>query len=118
MVGRSSKNDADKVHLYLNGKNRIDSFANILRNVNSDSTLTIDPETLPGSSVYSLSDHYHYDNLGLPSYILTTGLHGDYHRTTDTPEKLSYDGMGRLVKLLYNAVRHFADEEDPWDMDK
>jgi len=118
MVGRPSKNDADEVHLYLNGKNRIESFANILRNVDSDSTLTIDPETLPGSSVYSLSDHYHYDNLGLPSYILTTGLHGDYHRTTDTPEKLSYDGMGRLVKLIYNAVRHFADEENPWDMDK
>jgi len=114
MVGRPSRNDADKVHLYLNGKNRIESFANILRNVNRDSTLSIDPETLPGSSVYSLSDHYHYDKLGLPSYILTTGLHSDYHRTSDTPEKLSYSGMAKIVDLVYSAIRHFADEGEPW----
>jgi hypothetical protein len=114
MVGRLSVNEQKGLHLHVNGKNRMNDFAQILNEINIDSMLFVDSKTLAGSSVYSLSDHYHYDRLGLPSYILTTGLHADYHEPTDTPEKLSYDGMGRLVKLIYNAVRHFADDSEPW----
>lgn len=116
MVGRLLANEQEGIHLHINGKNRMNEFAQILNEINVDSMLFVDSETLAGSSVYSLSDHYHYDNLGLPSYILTTGLHTDYHKPTDTPEKLSYEGMGRLVKLIYNTVRYFADSDNPWQV--
>lgn len=114
MVGRLSGSKQDSLHLHINGKNRFNDFAQILKEINTDSLLVVDSESLSGSSVYSLSDHYHYDKLGLPSYILTTGMHTDYHKPTDTPDKLSYQGMGRLVKLIYNTVRYFADTDNPF----
>ena len=114
MVGRLDKSGAKPGGFCIGGNNRINDFTRVLMSVRPDTTFVIDGETLAGISVHTLADHYHYDHRGVPSYLLTTGLHPDYHEPTDTPEKLSYEGMVDVLNLLYNAVRHFADSENPW----
>ena len=37
-----------------------------------------------------------------------TGSHTDYHRPTDTAEKINYDGMVRLARLVADVVRELA----------
>jgi len=37
-----------------------------------------------------------------------TGSHADYHRPTDTAEKINYEGMTRLAGLVEGIVRELA----------
>jgi S1-C subfamily serine protease len=39
---------------------------------------------------------------------LFTGSHSDYHRPTDTADKLNYDGMARITHLVAEIVRELA----------
>lgn len=38
--------------------------------------------------------------MGLPCILITTGYHDDYHRVSDTPEKLNYEGMRNISEYL------------------
>ena len=39
---------------------------------------------------------------------LFTGSHSDYHRPTDTAEKINYAGMQRITQLVADIVRELA----------
>lgn len=47
----------------------------------------------------TVNDMTVYCDAHLPAISLTTGLHDDYHRTTDTPDKLNYAGMGLILQF-------------------
>jgi len=51
------------------------------------------------------SDHSSFSERGVPAIAFFTGFHGDYHRTTDTPDKLDVSGIGRIVDLVEAVVR-------------
>ena len=43
-----------------------------------------------GQRIFYRSDHYNFAKMGVPIAFFTDGLHVDYHRPTDTPEKIDY----------------------------
>jgi len=49
------------------------------------------------------SDHWSFLKEGIPSLLLFTGFHPDYHRATDTADKINYTKMERILKLIYLA---------------
>src|SRR5215469_5386040 len=53
-----------------------------------------------GQRVFYRSDHYNFAKLGIPIAFFTTGLHPDYHRPTDTPEKIDYKEMQQICKTM------------------
>ncbi len=55
------------------------------------------------------SDHTSFILKGVPSVHLFTGSHADYHKPTDTPEKIDYEGMLRIADLVETLVRRIAD---------
>ena len=57
-----------------------------------------DPE-----GVYTRSDHYSYAAKGIPIAFFTTGLHQDYHRVTDTVDKITFPKMARIAQLVYES---------------
>ncbi len=40
-----------------------------------------------GQRIFYRSDHYNFAKMGIPIAFFTVGLHPDYHRPTDTPER-------------------------------
>ena len=38
--------------------------------------------------------------MGIPIAFFTTGLHVDYHRPTDTPEKIDYQEMQQISRTV------------------
>ena len=54
------------------------------------------------------SDHASFYAKKVPVLHLFTGTHGDYHRPTDTAEKINYEGMGQLADLVTEIVRELA----------
>jgi Zn-dependent M28 family amino/carboxypeptidase len=53
-----------------------------------------------GQRIFYRSDHYNFAKMGIPIVFFTTGLHPDYHRPTDTPDKLDYKEMVIVSKTV------------------
>jgi Zn-dependent M28 family amino/carboxypeptidase len=53
-----------------------------------------------GQRIFYRSDHYNFAKMGIPIAFFTTGLHPDYHRPTDTPDKIDYAEMQMVSKTI------------------
>lgn len=47
------------------------------------------------------SDHLYFVKKDVPAIAYFTGIHKDYHKPTDTPEKLNYENMENIARLVY-----------------
>ena len=54
------------------------------------------------------SDHSSFYARKVPVLHLFTGSHSDYHRPSDTADKINYDGMARIAHLVADIVRELA----------
>jgi len=50
------------------------------------------------------SDHAPFYNKGIPVVFLHTGSHPHYHKPTDTPDRLNYDGLTDISKLALEII--------------
>jgi Zn-dependent M28 family amino/carboxypeptidase len=53
-----------------------------------------------GQRIFYRSDHYNFAKMGIPIAFFTIGLHVDYHRPTDTPEKIDYHEIQIISKTV------------------
>jgi hypothetical protein len=53
-----------------------------------------------GQGIFFRSDHYNFARMGIPIAFFTIGLHVDYHRPTDTPEKIDYKQIEIISKTV------------------
>jgi Zn-dependent M28 family amino/carboxypeptidase len=54
------------------------------------------------------SDHMSFALQRIPVLFLFTGLHADYHRPTDTADKVNYAGIDRIVTVAQRVVTALA----------
>jgi hypothetical protein len=58
------------------------------------------------------SDHASFYAKKIPVFHVFTGTHADYHRPTDTAEKINYEGLARLVALAADIIREVAESPE------
>ena len=68
--------------------------------------------TFPQQTIAS-SDHISFLNEGVPGIHLFGGVTEDYHRPSDTADKLDLDGMSDIALWLEEAIVYLADNTDP-----
>lgn len=49
------------------------------------------------------SDHWPFMQVGVPALFYHTGLHPDYHRQDDIPERINYEKLEKVVRLVYQT---------------
>jgi hypothetical protein len=112
MIGRDDCNNQEDEHsngVFIVGADRISTdLHNLIIETNGTmiKPLTLDYEMNdPGDpeGVYRRSDHFSYAAKGIPIAFFTTGLHPDYHRVTDTADKILYPKMARIAQLAYQT---------------
>ena len=54
---------------------------------------------------YFRSDHYNFAKHDIPSVFYFSGIHQDYHQPTDTMDKLEFDKMEKVTRMIYLATR-------------
>lgn len=54
---------------------------------------------------YGPSDHMSFYVAGVPVLHFFTGAHGDYHKPSDTPDKLSYGGAAQVANVVVALAR-------------
>jgi hypothetical protein len=62
--------------------------------------------------IYYRSDHYNFARKGVPIIFYFNGTHNDYHRPTDTPDKIQYDLMARRARLIFYTAWEMANRND------
>ncbi len=115
MVGRNNNDDPEEVDtVYLVGSDRISTE---LHNISEDANASTRPpmkidyvmnDPADPEQVYYRSDHYSYAAKGVPVIFYTTGLHADYHANTDSVEKIGFEKMARISRLMYETGRRVA----------
>lgn len=61
---------------------------------------------------YYRSDHYNFAKNGVPVIFYFNGTHADYHRPTDTVDKINFDLMAKRVKLVFHTAWVMANRND------
>lgn len=54
---------------------------------------------------YGPSDHSSFYAKQIPVLFFWTGTHADYHKPSDTAEKINYEGLARITSFVANIVR-------------
>jgi len=54
------------------------------------------------------SDHYNYARRGVPIIFYFDGVHEDYHRPTDSPDKIDYRKMERVTRTVFVTANEIA----------
>ena len=126
MIGRNDCNDIEGDYtntVFIVGADRISTdLHNLIIQANGTSArpLTLDYElndVNDPENVYTRSDHYSYAVKGIPVAFFTTGLHPDYHRITDTVDKIQFPKMTRIAQLVYEVGFSIANSDKPLDRD-
>ncbi|MFN2398394.1 MAG: M20/M25/M40 family metallo-hydrolase [Gemmatimonadaceae bacterium] len=105
MIGRNSPDSLYLVGPLAAPKGQSAVLGGLVDSVNSGMSqpFTINREWDSPShpeQIYYRSDHYSYAKHGVPIVFFTTGLHDDYHKVSDEPDKIDYDKLARVAELM------------------
>jgi Zn-dependent M28 family amino/carboxypeptidase len=68
---------------------------------------TVDPDSL-----WSRSDHFWMATLHIPQVEFQTGLHPDYHTDNDTWQRINYNKLTRIARLVFLSVDELASSDE------
>jgi hypothetical protein len=118
MIGRVDEKHKDNPnYIYVIGSDRISTHLHDINEmVNSEQTkLELDYKYNAKddpNKFYERSDHYNFAEKGIPIIFYFNGVHPDYHRPTDTPDKLNYDVMAKRAQLAYFVAWEIANRQE------
>jgi Peptidase family M28/PA domain/PDZ domain len=103
MVGRMQDN---KLAVQATGTSPI--WASVLERANVAAGFDLSLQEDP----YQPTDVATFNQAGVPSLNFTTGAHVDYHKPTDTAEKINYEDLDRIASLATTVVRRLMEIDD------
>ncbi len=124
MVGRVDKKHEGKPdYIYLIGADKISTdLHKISEDVNKKYTqLKLDykyNDDNDPNRFYYRSDHYNFAKNNIPIIFYFNGVHDDYHKTTDTPDKINFDLLAKRAKLVFYTAWEIANRENRLVIDK
>ncbi len=58
------------------------------------------------------SDHWNFGKYDVPFIFYFTGTHEDYHGVGDSPDKIDYDRMARIGRLVFGTAWELANRDE------
>lgn len=124
MIGRTDpKREGDRNYVYLIGSDKLSTeLHNISEEANTKYTnmildYTYNDENDPNRFYYR-SDHYNFAKNNIPVIFYFNGTHGDYHKPSDTPDKIQYDLLENRTRLVFYTAWEAANRADRIIADK
>ncbi|MEO5999711.1 MAG: M28 family peptidase [Chitinophagaceae bacterium] len=62
--------------------------------------------------IFYRSDHYNFARKGIPILFYFNGTHADYHRPTDTVDKINFTLMEKRVQFIFYTAWEMANRDD------
>ncbi len=67
---------------------------------------------------YYRSDHYNFASKGVPIIFYFNGTHADYHKPTDTVDKINFDVMAKRVQFVFYTAWEMVNRDAMLKRDK
>ncbi|EGV43878.1 M28 family peptidase [Bizionia argentinensis JUB59] len=125
MIGRTDPErttGADN-YIYLIGSDKLSTeLHNISEEMNEtymniELDYTYNDENDPNRFYYR-SDHYNFAKNNIPVIFYFNGTHDDYHRASDTPDKIRYDLLENRTRLVFYTAWELANRDNRITVDK
>ncbi|MFB9056784.1 M28 family metallopeptidase [Mariniflexile ostreae] len=117
MIGRvDPKHEGEDNYLYLIGSDKLSNeLHEISEAVNAkytqlDLDYTYNDDNDPNRFYYR-SDHYNFAKHNIPVIFYFNGVHADYHRPSDTPDKINYKFLETRTQLIFHTAWELANKE-------
>lgn len=120
-VGKGMENAGD--YVYLIGSDKLSTELHDLseevnrKYLNLNLDYTYNDENDPNRFYYR-SDHYNFAKNDIPIIFYFNGVHEDYHRPTDTPDKINYELLTKRAKLVFLTAWQVANRDERPFVDK
>jgi Zn-dependent M28 family amino/carboxypeptidase len=118
MIGRLDEaHEGNPNFVYLIGSDKLSSdLHQISENANETYTkleldYTFNDENDPNRFYYR-SDHYNFAKNGIPVIFYFCGVHEDYHKETDTVDKIDFNKMETITKLIFHTAWDLANRPE------
>lgn len=123
MIGRIGDFHTDPNYVYLIGSDMLSTeLHNISEAVNEeyvglDLDYTFNKEDDPNRYYYR-SDHYNFAKNNIPVIFYFNGIHEDYHKVTDTIEKIDFKKIETITRLVFLTAWELANRDERIVVDK
>lgn len=124
MIGRIDPLKKDNPnYIYLIGSNKLSQeLQDVSTQVNEKYTqLELDykyDDPKDPNRFFYRSDHYNFAKNNIPIIFYFNGVHEDYHKITDTPDKIEYELMAKRAQLIFYTAWEIANREERITADK
>lgn len=61
---------------------------------------------------YRRSDHWNFGRLGVPFIFFFNGIHADYHRPSDSVDKIDFEALTKRAQLVFMTTVNIANAEE------
>lgn len=127
MIGRidpEHEESGNRDYVYVIGSEKLSSHLKIISEYANITYTGIDmdyryDDPNDRNRFYYRSDHYNFAKSGIPIIFYFNGTHADYHRSTDTVDKIAFDVMAKRAQLVFHTAWILVnrDERTPVDME-
>lgn len=117
MIGRDDPENRGKQYVYVIGSEMLSTQLKKINEAANDKTVKLelnykyddpkDPQRL-----YYRSDHYNFAKHNIPVAFFFDGIHEDYHKPTDTPDKIDYELLTKRTKLVFTTAWELANRPE------
>jgi hypothetical protein len=118
MIGRvDPKHENNPNYIYLIGSDRISKELHFISEkvnktfYNLELDYTYNEEGDPNQYYYR-SDHYNFAQQNIPVIFYFNGEHSDYHKSTDTPDKIIYCLLQKRTQLIFATAWQLANQKN------
>jgi len=124
MIGRTDEaHENNPNYIYLIGSDKLSTeLHNLSEEMNDKFTkLKLDykyNEDSDPNRYYYRSDHYNFAKNNIPIIFYFNGTHENYHRISDTPDKINYELLEKRTKLVFYTAWEIANREKRITLDK
>jgi hypothetical protein len=82
-----------------------------------DLGLAVAPDPWPDQRFFFRSDHFSFAAREIPALFFFAGTHDDYHRPSDTADRIDFDKTARVARLAFLTAMEIAQSPDAptWD---
>jgi len=114
MISRRDEKHVSNNYLYCIGSDQSKALDELIKKADNaydkcdfDYSLNNSKDPL---GIFTRSDNYSFYKKGVPSIFLFSGLHADYHKTTDTVEKINFKNLEYRVKQVSKVIELLESE--------
>lgn len=124
MIGRiDPEREGGRNYVYLIGSDKLSTELHDLseevnrKYANIELDYKYNDENDPNRFYYR-SDHYNFAKNNIPIIFYFNGTHDDYHRPSDTPDKINYDLLENRARLIFHTAWEIANRDQKVVVDK